>query len=85
MSGEDCGYYFDHFSYRNLAMGVYNVAARCGGILAPLVILLDSAVVPGSSMLVMGLLAVIATFVSLLLPETLNAPLPATFNDVINS
>jgi hypothetical protein len=62
-------------------MSVCNVLARLGGIIAPLVITLDS-IIPGLSILLMGGAALISGIFSFRLPETLNLPLPNTINEI---
>ncbi|XP_078481452.1 solute carrier family 22 member 15-like [Ciona intestinalis] len=66
---------------RNVGMGTSSVCARVGGMLAPLVISLAQF---GTSLpyIVFGVVAVVAGFMTLLLPETLNEPIPDNLQDV---
>jgi MFS family permease len=66
---------------RSLGLGVVSVASRLGGVISPLILLLSS-VSLGMPMLVMGSLGLLAGFLTLSLPETLDQPLPETLSDL---
>ena len=65
---------------RNFAMGTCSMAARIGGILAPLVV--SMAVIDQKlPMLLLGASGIFAGIIGLFLPETLNRPVPETLED----
>eukprot|EP00775_Hariotina_reticulata_P013901 gene13901-14019_t len=65
---------------RASAMGIFNEAGRFGSIIAPLMLMLGSQVMPENAafipFLVFGLSALLAGVLTLLLPETLGAAMP---------
>nr|XP_012230838.1 PREDICTED: organic cation transporter protein [Linepithema humile]XP_012230839.1 PREDICTED: organic cation transporter protein [Linepithema humile]XP_012230841.1 PREDICTED: organic cation transporter protein [Linepithema humile]XP_012230842.1 PREDICTED: organic cation transporter protein [Linepithema humile] len=65
---------------RNTALGIGSMCARLSGALTPLIFLLDSldARVPAT---IFGLVSLVAGFLALYLPETLNQPMPETIED----
>nr|XP_022288070.1 organic cation transporter protein-like [Crassostrea virginica] len=72
---------------RNSALGVANFSARVGGMLAPYIV--DLGLVVGGDlgrvlpMAVFGISAVVASLLSLILPETLDRRLPETIEDTV--
>uniref|UniRef100_H2Y7K7 Major facilitator superfamily (MFS) profile domain-containing protein n=1 Tax=Ciona savignyi TaxID=51511 RepID=H2Y7K7_CIOSA len=66
---------------RNVGMGTSSVCARVGGMLAPLVISLSDI---GASIpyVIFGLVALVGGFMTSVLPETLNQPIPDNLEDV---
>ncbi|XP_067937070.1 uncharacterized protein [Watersipora subatra] len=62
---------------RNVGLGVLSVFSRVGGIVAPLIVNLNSRFF-NSHFLVFGILGCLSGFLCLLLPETLGRPLPDT-------
>ena len=67
---------------RNGAMGLSSSAARCGGMVAPLAVLLAEFGV-ALPLVVFGAVAVIASACALLLPETKGRPLPETLAECV--
>ncbi|XP_072025827.1 solute carrier family 22 member 15-like [Amphiura filiformis] len=67
---------------RTLCFGVCSMFARIGGIVAPFVIYLNN-VTEYLPLNFLGVCAIFAAFVSQMLPETRNIPLPETFKDGI--
>eukprot|EP00742_Colponemidia_sp_Colp-10_P015202 GILJ01017333.1.p1 GENE.GILJ01017333.1~~GILJ01017333.1.p1 ORF type:complete len:217 (+),score=24.32 GILJ01017333.1:39-653(+) len=65
---------------RNLGMGISSQAARVGGIIAPLVVLL-SQYSPSIPLLCFGVISLMAGALSLMLPETLGKPLYETLEE----
>ncbi|EDW80822.1 uncharacterized protein Dwil_GK11735 [Drosophila willistoni] len=65
---------------RNVALGASSMMARVGGILAPYLKLLGEIWQP-LPLIICGALSLTAGFLSLLLPETHNKPLPETIED----
>ncbi|XP_012524025.1 organic cation transporter protein [Monomorium pharaonis] len=65
---------------RNTAIGIGSMCARFSGALTPMIFLLDSldARVPAT---LFGLIALMAGFLALYLPETVNQPMPETIED----
>lgn len=65
---------------RNTALGIGSMCARLSGALTPIIFLLDflDARVPAA---IFGLVALVAGFLALYLPETLNQPMPETIED----
>lgn len=64
---------------RASAMGVFNEAGRLGSIIAPLMLMVGAAVRPSDAVyvpfLAFGLVALLAGLLTLVLPETLGAPM----------
>ncbi|XP_037088471.1 organic cation transporter protein-like [Pollicipes pollicipes] len=67
---------------RNTGLASCSFAARFGGILAPLLLLLRDEVHPAFPVVVFGLAAMVAGLTILLLPETADRPLPECIADV---
>lgn len=65
---------------RNTALGVGSMCARLSGALTPMIMLLDS-FNPKVPATVFGFIALIAGFLALYLPETVNQPMPETLED----
>ncbi|KAH8332812.1 hypothetical protein KR074_011293 [Drosophila pseudoananassae] len=65
---------------RNVGLGASSMIARVGGILAPYLKLLGEIWRP-LPLIICGALSLIAGLLSLLLPETLNKPMPETIED----
>ncbi|KDR23392.1 Organic cation transporter protein [Zootermopsis nevadensis] len=65
---------------RNTALGIGSMGARLSGALTPLITLLDSFDKRLPS-IIFGAIAVISGLLALLLPETLNQPMPQTLED----
>ncbi|XP_017084198.1 organic cation transporter protein [Drosophila eugracilis] len=65
---------------RNVGLGASSMVARVGGILAPYLKLLGEIWRP-LPLIICGALSLIAGLLSLLLPETLNKPMPETIED----
>ncbi|XP_014203835.1 organic cation transporter protein [Copidosoma floridanum] len=65
---------------RNTALGVGSMCARLSGALTPMIMLLDS-FDPKVPATVFGFVALLAGFLVLYLPETLNQPMPETLED----
>ncbi|KAL0133300.1 hypothetical protein PUN28_000805 [Cardiocondyla obscurior] len=65
---------------RNTALGIGSMCARLSGALTPMIFLLDS-LDPRVPAMLFGLIALVAGFLSLYLPETLNQPMPETIED----
>ncbi|CAL8116231.1 unnamed protein product [Orchesella dallaii] len=65
---------------RNSAVGLSSIAARTSGMLTPQIILLDSI---GKELpsVIFGVVAMLAAFFALFLPETLNKEMPQTLED----
>ncbi|XP_037088485.1 organic cation transporter protein-like, partial [Pollicipes pollicipes] len=68
---------------RNTGLASCSFAARFGGILAPLLLLLRDEVHPAFPVVVFGLAAMVAGLTILLLPETADRPLPECIADVV--
>ncbi|XP_038620211.1 solute carrier family 22 member 8-like isoform X2 [Tachyglossus aculeatus] len=68
---------------RQTAMGICNTWTRVGSMLAPLVKIIGE-VSPFIPFIIYGTVPIVAGSASLLLPETLNVPLPETIEDVEN-
>ncbi|EDV90527.1 organic cation transporter protein [Drosophila grimshawi] len=68
---------------RNVGLGASSMVARIGGILAPYLNLLGEIWRP-LPLVICGALSLTAGLMSLLLPETLNRPLPETIEDAEN-
>ncbi|XP_077990619.1 organic cation transporter protein-like [Glandiceps talaboti] len=66
---------------RNIGYGFVNFICYCGGIIAPYIVLLVN-ISPSLPYVIMSSFTVISGFSILLLPETLNVPLPETLDDV---
>ncbi|XP_006821786.1 organic cation transporter protein-like [Saccoglossus kowalevskii] len=66
---------------RNLGVGASSFSSRIGGILAPLIVLLE-AYVSGLPLLIFGVLSVAAGLLVLVLPETKGRVQPKTIEDV---
>ena len=69
-------------SVRNSAMGVVSMAARAGGILAPLIANMRGSV-PNLHLIIFGGFTLISGVVNLKLPETQDEPLPNTIEDLV--
>jgi len=67
---------------RNLVLGMANFLGRIGGILAPQIMLLEKHVWKPFPFLMCTILSFIAALLYLLLPETLNKPLPEVPGDI---
>lgn len=67
-------------SIRNVGFGLASFSGRVGGIIAPLLFILADVYKP-APLLVFGVTSATAAGLSLLLPETLNRPLPETLQD----
>ncbi|XP_025152602.1 organic cation transporter protein isoform X2 [Harpegnathos saltator] len=65
---------------RNTALGIGSMCARLSGALTPMIFLLDS-LNPKVPAVLFGLVALLAGFLALYLPETLNQPMPETIED----
>lgn len=65
---------------RNTALGIGSMCARLSGALTPMIFLLDS-LDPKVPAVLFGLIALLAGFLALYLPETLNQPMPETIED----
>ncbi|KAJ8681951.1 hypothetical protein QAD02_017743 [Eretmocerus hayati] len=65
---------------RNTALGIGSMCARFAGALTPLMLLLDS-LSPRVPATVFGLIALLAGFLALYLPETMDQPMPETLED----
>lgn len=63
-------------------MGVVSVAARVGGILSPIILMLGD-IIPNLQFTVLGMMTLLAGFLNLKLPETLGQPMPETISDII--
>ena len=68
---------------RNTAIGACSTVARVGGMMAIMIGLLATYWTP-APMLIMGIVAVVAGTLALLLPETVGTKLPETMEDAIN-
>ena len=68
---------------RNTAIGACSTVARIGGMMAIMIGLLATYWTP-APMLIMGIVAVVAGTLALLLPETVGTKLPETMEDAIN-
>lgn len=68
---------------RNSGMGVVSVAARVGGILSPIILMLGD-ILPNLHFTILGIMTLLAGFLNLKLPETLGQPMPETIADVIS-
>ncbi|XP_072167135.1 organic cation transporter protein-like [Diadema setosum] len=66
---------------RNLGLGVSSFSSRVGGIVAPLILLLDESVALWLPMSIFGTLSVLAGLTVLPLPETLGRTQPQTVRD----
>lgn len=69
---------------RTVGGGSCAVWSRIGGMVAPQFLLIDEYVGKATPFIVFGVLAIIGGGLTLLLPETLNVPLPDTVKDVKN-
>ncbi|GAB6024859.1 hypothetical protein CHUAL_009976 [Chamberlinius hualienensis] len=69
---------------RTVGSGACSVWTRIGGMLAPQALLIDDYVGKATPFILFGVLAIIGGGLTLLLPETLNVPLPDTVKDVKN-
>lgn len=71
---------------RASAMGVFNEAGRLGSIIAPLMLMVGAAVRPADAVyvpfLAFGLVALLAGLLTLVLPETLGAPMAENIDDM---
>lgn len=67
---------------RTVSSGACSFWSRVGGTIAPFTLLLDSYVGKATPFIVFGGLAIVAGGLSLLIPETLNVPLPDTVRDL---
>ncbi|KAJ8021278.1 Solute carrier family 22 member 13 [Holothuria leucospilota] len=67
-------------SMRNRLIGLLAISARVGGIIAPMLLILED-IWHGLPVLVFGLLSFAAGFLCLLLPETTDISLPVTMKD----
>lgn len=65
---------------RNTALGIGSMCARLSGALTPLIFLLDS-LNPKIPAVLFGLVTIVASFLALYLPETVNQPMPETIED----
>lgn len=65
---------------RNTALGIGSMCARLSGALTPMIMLLDS-FDPKVPATLFGLIALLAGFLALYLPETVNQPMPETLED----
>ncbi|XP_069771547.1 solute carrier family 22 member 13b [Narcine bancroftii] len=63
---------------RQSAIGLMSMIARLGGIIVPMVLILEP-VSPGISLALFGIMSIIASALTLLLPETANKELPDPF------
>ena len=68
---------------RNTAIGACSTVARLGGMMAIMIGLLGTYWAP-APMLIMGIVAVVAGTLALMLPETVGNKLPETMDDAIN-
>ena len=68
---------------RNTAIGACSTVARLGGMMAIMIGLLATYWTP-APMLIMGIVAVVAGTLALMLPETVGNKLPETMDDAIN-
>lgn len=66
---------------RNIGMGSCAFWARLGGVVAPQILVLGDVTHKSVSVIVFGVIALFASFLVLLLPETLNRKLPDTIED----
>ncbi|XP_077977749.1 organic cation transporter protein-like [Glandiceps talaboti] len=66
---------------RNAGLGVSSMCARIGGILSPYIMLLGDYVSLSLPFIIFGILSILAALLALLLPETLNHPLPETLEE----
>ena len=70
---------------RNTALGVCTTVGRLGAVLAPWVAVYlphQDSLPQWVPLIIFGIVAIMASLVSLLLPETLESPLPDSFDDV---
>ncbi|XP_015604741.1 organic cation transporter protein [Cephus cinctus] len=65
---------------RNTALGIGSMCARLSGALTPMIMLLDT-FDPKVPATLFGFIAILAGFLALYLPETLNQPMPETLED----
>lgn len=65
---------------RNTALGIGSMCARLSGALTPMIFLLDS-LNPRIPATLFGLIALVAGFLALYLPETLSQPMPESIED----
>ena len=72
-----------HFIYSSFISGVCSTIARVGGMFAILIGLLSTFWQP-APMLIMGIMAVVAGTLALLLPETVGSKLPESMEEAIN-
>lgn len=80
--------HFPEFNYktpfcflRNVGMGVCSMASRIGGICSPFVVFLGVYTRP-LPMMIFGMCSFSAGLLSLVLPETLNKPLPESLEEI---
>lgn len=66
---------------RSSGIGWFSTASRFGGILVPLLLILDE-VWESLPVVLFGTLAIVAGLLCLLLPETKGKPLPSTMEDI---
>ncbi|CAH1796213.1 unnamed protein product [Owenia fusiformis] len=69
-------------NFRNIGLGFASASGRIAGILAPYTGYVDT-LIPWFSGVTFGVAALISAFLGILLPETLNRPLPMTFDEVV--
>ncbi|XP_069939350.1 solute carrier family 22 member 15-like isoform X2 [Cherax quadricarinatus] len=67
---------------RNSGMGIVSVAARVGGMLAPLILMLGD-VLPNLQFTALGIMTFVAGVLNLKLPETLGQPMPESVADIL--
>ncbi|EZA48635.1 hypothetical protein DMN91_001367 [Ooceraea biroi] len=65
---------------RNTSLGIGSMCARLSGALTPMIFLLDS-LNPRVPAVLFGLVALVAGYLALYLPETVNQPMPETIED----
>nr|CAB3266155.1 solute carrier family 22 member 4-like [Phallusia mammillata] len=68
---------------RNTSVGIASMSARIGSALSPYLIFSGEMIDLAIPFYVMGILAIIGSFFTLILPETSNAPLPDTLKDAL--
>ncbi|XP_045609975.2 solute carrier family 22 member 15-like isoform X1 [Procambarus clarkii] len=67
---------------RNSGMGIVSVAARVGGMLAPLILMLGD-ILPNLQFTALGIMTFVAGVLNLKLPETLGQPMPESVADIL--